>query len=151
MKKELKEMIERNLIKMNEELMEAPFENRQGLVDDISNLGKLLNDAEKIEADDRKIEADQIAKMNEYDVSERRIELDWEKLAREIDAEMQKVRAEKISNIIEGLFKFGCGVLTIGAYSKWMYDHDQFEKDDIPRYSSTKEIFRSLPKPKLPW
>lgn len=151
MKKELKELIEENLIKMNEELREAPFENRQGLVDDIGNLGKLLNDAEKIEAEDRKIDADRIAKMNDRDISERQIELDREKLAREIEAEMRKIRAEKFNSIIEGLFKLGCGVLTIGAYSKWMYDHDQFEKDDIPRYSSTKEIFRSLPKPKMPW
>lgn len=151
MNKELKELIEQNLIKFNEELRDAPYENRQGLIDDIDHLGKVLNDAEKIEAEDRKTEADRLAKMYDQDVSERQIEFDREKLLREIESEKRKIRAEKFIGVVEGLFKLGCGIMTIGAYSKWMYDTQAFEKDDIPRYSTTKEIFRSLPKPKLPW
>lgn len=96
MNKELKELVEQRVVEKLIDLKGAPADEQSGRIDDIVQLMKVLNDAEKNETEALKAEIDQSKAEQVNEIDHEKLEFEREKLAKEEKLEHEKIDIDRV-------------------------------------------------------
>lgn len=149
MKKELKELVEQRVIEKLTDLKEAPSDEQSGRIDDIVQLVKVLNDAEKNETEALKAEIDKekAEKVNEVEheklelergklekeeeLERMKMEIDREKFSREIKEAEKELWVEFVTNLVKHIAELVIAGLPVFIGAKLILKGYEYEKDNI--------------------
>lgn len=138
MNKEVKELVEQRVVEKLIELKEAPADEQSGRIDDIVQLIKVLNDAEKNETEALKAEIDQIKaeQVNEIDhekleVEREKIDVDRAKLSREIKEAEKELWVEFSTNLVKHVVELIAAGMPVLIGAKLILTGYKYEQDNI--------------------